>query len=226
MKLFKNSPLWIICLVIFLNPWFWVITQRNLPVTLISFVLSIVAFGYLFKKRSLLPVALLSLILILISLNDAFDESIFRNSALDIQKFHKRHEYYANGLGKIYTNRIALEFYKDFSTPLYKLQKNFFSNLDLNLYFFASHPRERVGIEEFSKYWLPFLPFLLIGLISLIYKPFKGFLIYILFISLVSSFISPKYNLGPILFFPIVNNIITMGILSSLRKIGIKNENQ
>lgn len=190
----------------------------------LSILLSFFLYFFFKKRRFFLPVVLLTIILTFIATRQAYDESIFRNSALDIQQLNRRHEYYAKGLGKFYTNRISLGYYKDYSIPLYKLKRNFFSNLDLNLYFFASHPRERAGVEEFSKYWPFFLLFFIIGLLYVVYKRLKRILVYILVVSLISAVISPYYNLGPILFFPVVNVIITLGILLSLKKAGIKNE--
>lgn len=224
MKLFKSSG-WVICLLMFINPWLWVIVRRDVLVGFLSFALSIFFLYFCFKnKKLLIPIIVLTGVLVAISLKGAFDESIFRNSALDIQQLNRRHEYLAQGLGKIYTNRFSLSFFKDFSIPLIKIQKNFFSNLDINLYFFASHPRERAGVEEFNKYWPIFLPFFIAGILYVIYKRIKIILIYILIVSSVSAFISSYYNLGPILFFPVVNVIITLGILYSLKKIGVKSE--
>lgn len=192
----------------------------------LSFAASIFFLYFCFKKKFFVIFAILTILTVVISIKGAFDESIFRNSALDIQQLNKRHEYFAKGLGKIYTNRFSLSLYKDFSVPLYKLQRNFFSNLDINLYFFASHPRERAGVEEFNKYWPVFLPFFTAGLLFVVYKRKSKIIIYILIISLISAFISPFYNLGPILFFPVMNVITTVGILLGLKKIGIKNEIQ
>lgn len=208
-----------------LNPWLWVITQRNMIAAILTFVLSLVFLKFYFKnKRFFLPTLIFTLMLAFIAVRQAHDESIFRNSALDIQQINKRHEFYAKGLGKFYTNRLSLDYYKNFSIPLHKLQSNLFSNLDFNLYFFASHPRERAGVEEFNKFYPFFLPLFIAGLLYTIYKRLIRVLIYVLTVSLISAFISPFYNLGPILFFPVVSVIITVGILSGLKKVGIKNE--
>lgn len=203
-----------------LSPWWWVIIQRNLWASLLAFSLSLVLFIFFWqtKTKILLFILLtLTISLVVISVRDAFDESIFRNSALEIQQINRRHEFYANGLGKIYTNRFSLTYFKEYSLPLTKLQRNFFENLDPNLYFFASHPRERVGVLEFEKYLPIFLPFFLLGLIYTIYKPSSKVLIFIVAISAVSSIISPNYNLGPLLFFPIINYLITVGLILSLK---------
>ena len=209
-------------LVMILSSWLWVIVQRNILVGLLVFVLSIVLFIYFRQsrpKKIRLLLLILNIVLIIIVFKQAFDQSIFRNSALDIQKYYRRHEFYANGLGKIYTNRFTLAYFKDYNLPLSKLQHNFFANLDPNLYFFASHPRERPGVEEFKKYSPIFLPFFLVGIFYSIYILSLEILIYSLAIALVSSIISPAFNLGPVLFFPLISYMITVGIIFSLKKL-------
>lgn len=209
-------------LVILLNPWWWVIIQRNLAVGVLVFVLSLVVYIYFWQVKSgrvLLVLSLLTIMLFVISTREAFDGGIFRLSALDIQQMNKRHEFYANSLDKIYTNRFSLTYFKEYNLPLYKLQRNFFGNLDLNLYFFASHPRERLGVEEFEKYLPIFLPFFLIGVLYSIYVPLLGILIYSVSVLFLSSIISPAYKLGPMLFFPIVNFMVTIGIVLSIKEI-------
>lgn len=222
-KYWMNNRITLIqILVIMFNPWWWVIIRRNLWVGLLVFVLSFVVFQYFFKSKSrILLLLLLSLtaILFFISAGKAFDESILRVSSLDIQQYNKRHEFYANSLGKIYTNRFSLAYFKEYNLPLYKLQRNLFANLDPNLYFFKSHPRERPGIEEFEKYLPIFLPFFLIGVFYSIYVLLPGILIYLVSISLLSSIVSYAYEPGPILFFPIINFMIIIGIILSLKKI-------
>lgn len=209
-------------LVILLSPWWWIIVQRNLSVGLLIAVLSIVVFTYFWLIKSgklFLLLVILTIAIFSITIKEAFDGSIFRNSSLDIQQINRRHEFYANSLGKIYTNRFSLAYFKEYNLPLHKLQHNFFTNLDPNLYFFASHPRERAGVEEFKKYSPVFLPFFLVGFFYLIYRPLYKIIIYFVAISLISVIISPKYNLGPVLFFPIVNFFVTIGVVLSVKKI-------
>ncbi|MBI2596857.1 hypothetical protein HYW41_01760 [Candidatus Daviesbacteria bacterium] len=220
MILFKSPWLLIQLIVIFLNPWWWIIFQRNIWVGLLVIILSLVVFKYFWYsniEKLLLPLLIFTAISFFISVKDAFDISIFRYSTLEIQQLNKRHEFYANGLGKIYTNRISLSYFKDFNLPISKLQRNFFGNLDPNQYFFASHPRERAGVEEFQKYIPLFLPFFVIGLLYSIHVPLLALLIYLVIVSLISSVISASYNLGPILFFPLINFMITIGIILSLK---------
>jgi len=44
-----------------------------------------------------------------------------------------------------------------------RVTDNFLSQIDPNLYFFAGHPRERLGVVEFEKFPFIFLPFFLFG---------------------------------------------------------------
>lgn len=215
-----NSGIIIQLLIILLNPWWWIIVQRDTWMGLLVFILSLIVFIYFWQIKTtgtLLLLVLLTIAVFSVAVKEAFDESIFRNSALDIQQLNKRHEFYAKGLGKIYTNRISLAYFRNFNLPLSKLQRNFFGNLDPNLYFFASHPRERIGVEEFEKYSPLFLPFFLVGFLYIICKPLPKILIYIVVISIISSIVSPKFNLGPLLFFSIINFIITIGLILFLK---------
>lgn len=209
-------PLFIHITVIILSPWWWIIIERNLWVSLLVFILSVAVFIYFWQvksKKLFFLLLLLSTILFFVAVKDAFDESIFRNSALDIQQLNKRHEFYASGLGKLYKNRFVLTYFKDYNFPISKLKRNFFANFDPNLYFFASHPRERLGVEEFEKYPLIFLPFFLIGVLYSIYILSPNLFIYSISILLISSIISSKYNLGPVLFFPLISYMITIGFI-------------
>lgn len=219
MKILANKYTITNVAIIFLNPWWWIIAQRNLKVSILALALSIILVYFLSSKSKIIFLSFLALtsLLIIISLIQGFDKSIFRISATEEQQLNKRHEFYAHNLGKIYTNRISLSYYKFYSFSLLKLERNFFGNLDPNLYFFASHPRERSGIDEFKKYLFVFLPFFLIGLIFLIYTLRLKIIGYLIAISFISALISPAYILGPILFFPIINFMTAAGLLLSLR---------
>lgn len=216
-----KKPVIINILVIFLTPWWWHVIQTDLLIGLLIFVQSILLFLFILHPKLKIAGAILILtaIVAVSAVTQAFDETILRLSALDIQQLTRRHEFYASGLKKIYTNRISLAYFNNIDLPLNKIERNYFENLDINLYFFATHPRERVGIDEFEKYLVIFLPFFILGLFYTIYLPYIWIIVYLLVISLVSTFISPKYNLGPVLFFPVINFMITFGILLSISKL-------
>lgn len=210
--------------VILINPWWWIVLQRDLVIGILAFLISIMVVLYFFQGKIQKLLILSSVVFVSVSIITALDSSIWTTSELETQQYGRRHEFYAKGLGKLYTNRFTLSYFKKYHLPFTKLQGNFFANLDPNLYFFNSHPRERGGIEEFDKYHPIFLPFFIIGFLYLIYNPKTKLIIYIAAILLLSSFISPNFKLGPILVLPIVNYLITLGLILSIRILGIKSE--
>ncbi len=79
-------------------------------------------------------------------------------------------------LGRLFENKVV--FY------LNQLQQNFFESLDISRYFFASHPRERVGVHEFAifPFWL--LPFFIWGLFEL---PHHKWLIWLYLLTILAA---------------------------------------
>lgn len=101
----------------------------------------------------------------------------------------------------------------------YRLEKNFFQAIDLNLYFFSNHPRERVGTSEFEKYLYPLLPFFLIGSFAY-FKESKYLLVGVIFLSLILISIIGFLNpLGPFLLFPFMSIAIYLGLENTYTKI-------
>lgn len=206
--------------IILLNPWWWIIIKGDFLVGFLILTLSLLLFIYFFNNGSRIlfsAILLLTVVVIVINVKQGFDEKILKISQLDIQKFLKRHEFYGQGLGKIYKNRISISYFKTYQPIVIKLQSNFSENLDLNLYFFANHPRERAGVDEFEKYLPIFLPFFIIGILYLIYKPRHKFITYVIIILIVSSLLSPQYKLGPVLIFPVINYILSIGFILILK---------
>jgi|GEM_PF-2141007 len=99
------------------------------------------------------------------------------------------------------------------------MEENVFEVLDPNLYFFANHPRERVGYTEFEKFPYILLPFFLYGLYLLFNKDRK-----LLFWTTIPAFflfslIGSNNPLGPFLFFPIIVCSIVIGLQKTLQLI-------
>lgn len=213
---------WVISLISLLNFWFWRIFQFNIFLAILSLVNSILLFN-LISNESLNPKIKYMLLLISLTLIQAFvirSDINFRIEDIkpvEILQRHQREFYLAQDLGKLFLNKISLNYYHSSDLFFYKLQRNFFYNLDPNLYFFGNHPRER-GHFEFEKYSPIFLPFFIIGLISLLKKGKDLSLIYIALILTISLFIDPAFRLGPLLFFPLINSLVAVGIMKVLPK--------
>jgi hypothetical protein len=101
-----------------------------------------------------------------------------------------------------------------------RIEKNFSQVVDPNLYFFANHPRERVGIKEFEKFPYIFIPFFLVGIFSLIKNRSTGFLKISKLILIASltlpiiliSLIGHKNPFGSFTLFPFLTIAISFGV--------------
>lgn len=126
--------------------------------------------------------------------------------------------FYLNQRRALYPNRTVARFFENKGTLTgYLFTRNFFEGLDLNLYFFASHPRERAGVTEKEKFSWLLLPFFLIGVYYQIKKrifwPISYFLLTLIFISL---FLRIDYFL--FLLFPFFVLSIIFGVYFLLSK--------
>lgn len=100
----------------------------------------------------------------------------------DIYQINTRRSYYPNQvLGRIFENKLSLF--------LNKYKGNFFQGLDLNYFFFANHPRERVGMTEKEILFWFWLPLFLVGIITSFKKSllFPGFF-YLLILLVIGVF--------------------------------------
>lgn len=214
---------------IFLNFWIWRILELDKLMAVLLILLTFFLFNLIIKRNVEYVYFFITFSLFIIIsfalIRTDFNKSLFLLSPEDQVKLNERHAYYAKEFGIFFLNSKVLNYYKNYSPIVSKFESNLFSNLDLNLYFFASHPRERAGINEFEKFSYLLLPFFIFGIIQVINKKFILSAGYIIIALLISSFVSPNYKLGPILFFPIISISIVFGLINFLTYIKIiKNE--
>lgn len=93
-----------------------------------------------------------------------------------------------------------------------RIVNNISENIDINLYFFAGHPRERIGVNEFEKFPYIFLVPFLVGLYDNLNKRkillfFIGLLIPLALLSVIGN----KNQLGPVILFPLFVLLIGYG---------------
>lgn len=211
----------VVLLVVLLNPWVWKIVPENFFLALLLAALSVCLFkaAYFRKYTTLIfgSIFVLTVLIGFIIFSTSFDRNLFIPTHEEKLRQDSKHLYFSHNLGKIYLNKIGLYFHQNLDLPFYKLQHNFFSNLDPNLYFFASHPRERAGVGEFEKYHFILLPFFVAGIVISTKKKLWQLAAYFGVITVAGAFIRPDYIFGPVLFFPLINTIISLGILSFLK---------
>jgi hypothetical protein len=99
------------------------------------------------------------------------------------------------------------------------MTENLFNVLDLNLYFFSNHPRERVGYSEFEKFPYILFPFFLYGIYILFIRNRKLLLISFFLPLLLFMLIGSKSELGPFVFFPFISCANAVGLQSAFENI-------
>jgi hypothetical protein len=89
-----------------------------------------------------------------------------------------------------------------------RIKQNLFEDLDLNLYFFAGHPRERIGFKEFEKFSYVLLPFFILGIFNLVKNKKYSLIPFFVFPLALLAIIGNNNQVGPFSVFP----FITAGI--------------
>lgn len=208
-----NKKYVIFLLVCLLNAWIW----RILGVSpLLGIGLLVLSFLLIrnFKIPALILLAALSTFLLV----NTFDTNLKYVSHLERDRLGHRYEYYAESLGRVYRNRIAIYFHYNVSPYATKYLRNYGYIVDPNQYFFAGHPRERGDAVEFEKFSFLLLPFFIIGLGEILLGSFGFLVVYFILSSLISAFAFPGYALGPVLIFPFIVAVIYQGVLRIVKK--------
>jgi hypothetical protein len=190
-----------------LSCWLWYILGHSLIIGILVTILSLT----FYNKKIYISYLLLFLISALI-FRQVYDKNIFLTSILENDGLEKEEVFFSKDFGKLYKNRIGIYLHKSVGLPIFKLQKNLFYNLDPNQYFFAGHPRERANAVEFEKFSFIFLPFFIIGLYFLVSEPIISIIFFVMVTTFMSVFVNPGYILGPVLFFPILVYLISLGL--------------
>lgn len=193
------------------NFWIWRIFNTSLFLA-VAIVLLTIFLLFRFKTLALVVFAILSLFL----LRSTVDTNLKYISPLEKNRLTMQQEYFGPSLGRLFKNRFGLYLHYDFLPYVAKYERNFAYNLDPNLYFFKSHPRERGGIVEFEKFSPFFLPFFIVGVIILISGGFTYLVLYLIVSQIVNAFLFPGYDLGPVLIFPFIVSTIYLGVLKVL----------
>jgi len=221
--------------VLIFNLWIWKIFSTNIALGLITLITSIFLwfsikttskyFSYLF--------ILLAIILLFFQwqTTQRFSLTYLDNDEQRVQQMRLK-EYppvYIKVGEKIIWIHVAnwFELRKE-SVAFYRIERNFSEVIDPNLYFFANHPRERVGIKEFEKFPYILLPVFLIGIFALIrnrsFVPSRtkklalfsfSFILPIFLISLIGH-INPS---GPFTIFPFLAVTASLGLEEIYKKI-------
>lgn len=208
-----------ILFVLFINNWSWEILSFNLYLFFLIWLASVLLFLALIKKSTkLFYIYLLVMIPILIvqwkttnnaylSYMDATEKYTFTYRKSEFPVFT------VSIFNKTKTINSALYIANERTAMLYKLEQNLLRTIDLNLYFFGNHPRERAGIREFEKYSFLFIPLFMFGLYQSIKAKTWQLLVSLLTPLTLLSFVGQDNPVGPFSLFPFFTVTISIGIL-------------
>jgi len=199
--------------LLLITPWFWHTLKISVPIAILLALTSISLFFALIninKKNLIIFILLFTATLIVqVKYTKVQDLAYFTEDQKRVQRE------YLNAYPPIYWIPLAhwLEGRPE-TVAFYRIKNNLGEALDVNQYFFATHPRARVGINEFHKFHFIFLPFFVLGLVY-ISKKAESRTIYLpaLVVGLaLTAYISDSSSLGAIFAFPLILSAITLGI--------------
>lgn len=210
--------------VLIFNLWLWKILAFDITLGLVVVLASIFLWLGLqnIKKFYFYTLIVLFSLLIFFQWKTSFKTSLtFRNDNEKViqQEWLKAYPpIYIKIAGKTIWIPIAhwLEQRKEFLV-FYKIEENFSEIVDPNLYFFANHPRERVGVKEFEKFPYILLPVFIVGLFSIKKKNLKEVLLGLSPVVLI-SLIGNSNSIGPFALFPFFAAVISMGLVPIFSK--------
>lgn len=205
-KVVKDNLL-ALCAIVLVNLIFSVYKFNLLFIALI-FIESILLY-FVFTGNKFLKATLLVLfILIFFSFKNGFDNHLVKLTSLEADTLVARHEHFARELGKIYKNRISINYTKNIRPQLIKFNRNLFSHLDFILFFNLNN--------VFS---LSLIPLFLIGLYQLLQKLNKFLTIYLTVVFISGGFLSAGGEYGHLLYMPFFNLVTFLGLMQFLQVI-------
>ena len=208
------------------NLWIWKILAFNIFLALLVAITSISLYLLLQRKSQKLTVAFGALFLILLFFQlrttSVQDLTYLDNDQQRLQQERLRQypPVYLKLGDKTLWIPIAHWFEgRNESIAFFRILNNFSEVVDPNLYFFANHPRERVGFTEFEKFPYILLPIFLLGLFFVVKKHGRNYALLASFLApiLFTSILGHKNPLGPISIFPFMAITTTFGFKSALK---------
>lgn len=220
----KLSTALFLTIFFLISPWQTQINQEKLVFVLL---LSILFFLIVTLKKELLNLKSLFVIFVLLflpSLLLTINGFQIKTTPINLnQESIGRIILYQNILNPI--NPTISRLYTNKATEIVKiLEINFFESFDLNHYFFANHPMERVTVTEKEKLYSGLLPFFLVGFFSLNLPTFGPILVWVSFVFLLSSYFANRnFNIEILLMVPFLL-VIGLGLekIRSIKKKWLK----
>lgn len=188
--------------VLIFNLWIWKIFNFNFFIGLIVVCTSVSLYFRFFK----ITLVLFILLLFIQYKTSSINSLTFLNDNEKMQQIVKMHAYPPS----LYRLANWLENRPE-ALVFYKLEENLSEVVDPNMYFFANHPRERVGVVEYEKFAYILLPFFVLGIVKLKRDDLKYLFISISPLALI-CLIGGSSPIGPFSLFPFITVMTASGL--------------
>jgi len=205
-------------LVIFGNLWIWRIFEDNLLVAVCVVLSSLILYKSIKAGEFKKVLILLVFILFVFQLNKTELRSLTyltqQQKVFQLQRLNEHPPVSIALGGKTIWIPLANWMEKrPEALILYRIQENLSGVFSPNLYFFANHPNERVGIKEHEKFPYILLPFFIIGFLNLNFRKNLHSLASFLFAPiLLMGLIGTQIDVEPITLFPLIVVCSVFGI--------------
>src|SRR3989344_4526680 len=206
----------IFTLVLLGNFWIWNIARFNLPLFLLLTITTVSLYLYYSQKISAVFLVFLLAFLCYCQWQTTTVHSLIikDNDEKRIETIRKRLYQPSLDISRKVFNRLPVAnlLEGDISIGVTRLERNFFETIDLNVYFFGGHPRERVWANDFAKFpHILFVPFL-VGLYNIFQKNDRLLLMYLGLSLVIFSLLGHLNKIGPFFLFPFFVLAIDQGI--------------
>lgn len=215
---------------LFANIWIWKIYSFSITTGLLVTLASFLVFLYFYKDKTVFKITFIFFVFLLFfvfvrttqvkSLTDISDHELHTRQV----RMSQYPQFYIKFKDKNIRIPIAglFESRKE-SVVFFRMLENMFFVSDPNLYFFANHPRETTGVEEFEKYPYILLPFFLYGTIQLVRNKKKNLFLGLLTTGIIIvGLVGSQNPMGPVLFFPFLTFAIFLGLSKTLSKTSMR----
>lgn len=214
--IFKGFFALVICLS---NFWIYQIYKFNFFFGEVLVVETVLLFLSLYIKNRAISI-LIFIIFVVLSFSlyrNRFDKNVFSSSTVESIQTEERRQFYSNEIGKIYRNRVGILYFDTLRLYSNKISNNFFSALDLSLYFSPN------SLMENEKYPLILAPFFIIGFLALLVAKNQTIsIVYFILALFQNSLINLDSKIGPLLMFPFITLCITLGLIQFVKIVWLK----
>ena len=207
----------LLCLILFGNFWIWKAFSFSFPIFLLLVGASVLAYRFIKSKGKLLGFLFFFVLIVFSQWKTTSPASLTVLLNDDIRLRDQRLKEYPPVFIKVGSKTVWIPVAHWFegrkeTIAVFRLANNLSEVIDPNLYFFANHPRERVGVSEFEKFPFILFPFFFVGVLTTVgLKRLRPYFLSLIITILLLSLFGNKNQLGPFALIPFIVSLSAIG---------------